>query len=347
LTFFPEFLINMSEYLSTTTAIIEQAQTLEKTLPIRNEACRSLFFFHENPTPKVCLFFHGFTAGPYQFQPIAQALFAAGYNVLVPLQPGHGIAGSWDSGNPPPLPTESEVYQEFALSWLEVAQNLGDEIIVGGLSSGGTLAAWLSVEHPQEVAKALIFAPYLGGNNELVDFAVEILPIYYEWPNKDNPGNNGYQGFRFPALRLFLGMGEYILEKIKDIQPSPMFIISSESDKAVDVKEINTLFASLVKQQPKSWYYRFDQVFEIPHTMMTEVEGNKYQNLLITIAQAYLESEITWDELLKVGYYMLQGRTFEKAAQELNLQERVSPEISVLLAIMDNREVIKRVGSRE
>ena len=138
----------MSDYSTTTAAIIEQAKSIEQ-IPIRNEACRSKIFLHPHPTAKVFLFFHGFTAGPYQFEPIGQKLFDAGYNVLVPLQPGHGIAGNWKVDNPPPLPTEREIYQEFALSWLKVAQNLGQQVIVGGLSTGGNLAATLALEHPQ------------------------------------------------------------------------------------------------------------------------------------------------------------------------------------------------------
>jgi alpha-beta hydrolase superfamily lysophospholipase len=120
----------MSDYFTITAAIIEQAENLENALPIKNEACRSKFFFHPHPTPKVCLFFHGFTAGPYQFEPLGKALFAAGYNVLIPLQPGHGIAGDWNGDNPPPLPTEREIYDNFALSWLKVAQNLGQQVTI-------------------------------------------------------------------------------------------------------------------------------------------------------------------------------------------------------------------------
>lgn len=104
----------MPDSSTTAAAIIQQAKSIEE-LPIKNYACRSKLFLHPHPTAKVFLFFHGFTAGPYQFEPIGQKLFYAGYNVLVSLQPGHGIAGNWNRDNPPPLPTEREIYQDFAL----------------------------------------------------------------------------------------------------------------------------------------------------------------------------------------------------------------------------------------
>ncbi|RUR84086.1 alpha/beta hydrolase [Chlorogloeopsis fritschii PCC 9212] len=333
----------MPDYSTITAEIIQQAQTIEDVLPIKNEACRSKFFFHPHPTPKVCLFFHGFTAGPYQFEPLGKTLFESGYNVLIPLQPGHGVAGNWNGDNPPPLPTEQEVYQEFASSWLQVARNLGEQIIIGGLSTGGNLAAWLALEYPQEIEKAILFAPYVSSNNPIVNFLVEILPFYYEWLNKDNPGNFGYHGFRIPALRLFLDMGQTVLERVEKEAAVPMFVISSESDPTIDHNELRALFLALRKNQHQSWYFNFEKVFEIPHTMMTKAEGNNYQDLLITIAKAYIESDITWDELLKIGYQILQGKNFDFAASQFNLTKQISPDVSVLLTVMEKKTIIEQI----
>ncbi|MGB7377880.1 MAG: alpha/beta fold hydrolase [Rivularia sp. (in: cyanobacteria)] len=330
----------MYDYSGTTAAIIEQAINLEQTLPVKNEACASKFFFQPNPTKKVCLFFHGFTAGPYQFEPLGKQLFEAGYNVLIPLQPGHGVAGKFDGDNPPPLPLEREVYQEYALSWLKIAQKLGNRVIVGGLSSGGTLAAWLGLEFNQEIERTLLFSPYLSGKNAIVDFAVEVLPIYYEWLNKDNPGNFGYNGFKVPALRIFLDMGQEILDRVKNNPSSPMFIVTSESDAVVDRDDLKSLFESVIEKQPKSWYFCFDKLFDIPHTMMTELEGNNYVGLLNTVAKAYLESDITWDQVLEIGNRILKGRTFETAVKDLSLIEQVSPDLSVMLSVMDKEVIV-------
>ncbi|GAA6621846.1 alpha/beta hydrolase [Scytonema sp. NUACC26] len=330
----------MSNYTTLINAIIQRTKAFEDDLPIKNNACRSKFFFHPHPTSKVCLFFHGFTAGPYQFEPIGKILFDAGYNVLVPLQPGHGVAGNWDSNNPPPLPTEAKVYQEFALYWLEVTRTLGEQVIVGGLSTGGNLAAWLFLERPQEINKAILFAPYISGTNSLVDFFVEVLPIYFEWLNKDNPGNFGYKGFRVPALRIFLDLGEETLARVKNQPIAPFFAIVAESDRTVERHELKKLFRTTLQHQPKSWYFSFDNFFHIPHTMMTKSEGNQYQDLLITIAKAYIESNITWFELMEIGHQILQGKTFETAVETLNLTQRVCSDLSVMLAVMNKKIII-------
>lgn len=291
----------MFDYSTRIAAIIKQAKIREDALPIRNEKCRSKFFFQPHPTSKVFLFFHGFTAGPYQFEPLGEALFQAGYNVLVPLQPGHGIAGNWDGDNPPPIPEDPQVYQQFILEWLQHAKPLGKQLILGGYSTGGTLAAWLAQEYPQHIEKTILFTPYLSGTNQLVDWLVEIIPFYYEWLNKDNPGNFGYDGFRIPAARIFLDMGHQILDQAKNTPSTPMLIVSSESDQATNLHEHRELFEAVLKYQPKSWYYCFDKELHIPHTMMTELEGNNYLHQLITLAKAYIESDLTWAEVEEKG----------------------------------------------
>ena len=291
----------MFDYSTTTAAIVKQAKIREDALPVRNEKCRSKFFFHPHPTSKVFIFFHGFTAGPYQFEPLGEALFQEGYNVLVPLQPGHGVAGEWNGENPPPLSEDPQVYQQFVLEWLQQAKPLGKQLIVGGYSTGGTLAAWLAQEYPQEIEKTLLFAPYLSGMNKLVDWLIEILPFYYEWLNKDNPGNFGYDGFPIPAARIFLDMGQQILDQAKNTPATPMLIVSSESDQATNLHEHRELFETVLNYQPKSWYYCFDKELDIPHTMMTKLEGNNHLHLLINLAKAYVESDLTWAEVEEKG----------------------------------------------
>lgn len=291
----------MFDYSTTTAEIILAAKTREDALPIRNDKCRSKFYFQSHPAPKVCLFFHGFTAGPYQFEPLGEALFQLGYNVLVPLQPGHGVAGDWNGDNPPPLPEDPQVYQQFVLDWLQQAQPLGEKLIVGGYSTGGALAAWLAQEHPQHIEKTLLFAPYLSSSLMVTNWLIEILPFYYEWLNKDNPGNFGYDGFRIPASRLFLDMGQEILDRAKHTPATPMLIVSSEDDQATNRHDHQELFESVVKFHPNSWYYCFDKKLDIPHTMMTELEGNQYLSRLINLATTYVDSDLIWAELQKQG----------------------------------------------
>lgn len=316
---------------SALTAIVQATQAHEDALPLINENCRSQFLLHPDSQQGVCLFFHGFTATPEQFEPIGKAFFAAGYNVLIPLLPGHGLSGDWDGDNPPPLPEEQQVYKEFGLHWLQQIQALGNKVVIGGLSGGSTLAAWLALEQPQWIERALLFAPYLSNSNKVVDLLVRIFNFYFEWKNEPGTVSFGYGGFVMPALRLFLDMGQDVIERAQEELAAPMFIISSESDRAVGNKDHKDLFEAVLKRQPKAWYHRFDRDLKIPHNMMTKAEGNEHQDLVIAIAKAYVESDLTWAEVEAIGDRMAQGKPFNAVISELHLKQRVSADMSTMM----------------
>ena len=79
---------------------------------------------------------------------------------------------------------------------------------------------------------------------------------------------------------------------------------------------------------------------DIPHNMMTFAEGNDYQNLLIAIAKAYVESNLTWAEVEEISYQMLQGKTFNTVVSQLDLSQRVSADLSTLMTIIDQEAII-------
>lgn len=316
--------------------IVNQTREREAALPLLSPAAGSQFLLQSDASDKVCLFFHGFTATPEQFMTIGKAFFAAGYHVLIPLLPGHGIAGNWDRDNPPPLPEDGEVYQDFGLYWLEIAQSLGKKVVIGGLSGGSTLAAWLALKCPDKIDRALLFAPYLAGSNTLVDLVVKIFDIYFAWRSEPGAVSFGYGGFLMPALRVFLDMGADILDEAKQASTAaPMLIVSSDRDRAVDDEEHKQLFESVVKYQPRCWYYCFDKVLNVPHNMMTEAEGNKYISLLLAIAKAYTQSDITWAEFEAIRDLMQRGYSYNLAIEQLHLEGRVSPDLSTMTIVID------------
>lgn len=324
-----------ADYEQATAAIAAKFQQQAIDLPILNAACRSRCFFHAQPTETVCLFLHGFTAAPYQFVPMAETFFQAGCNVLIPLMPGHGQAGDWGKGNPPPLPTEIQIYQDFTLDWFRQAQQLGDRVFVAGLSSGATLAAWLALEHPQDINRAVLFAAYLSSSNWAIDWVVQNLDFYFEWgQEKPSQQHFGYSGFAMPALEIFLDLGQAILERASTNPVPPLFLVSSEKDQAVSRADHRQLFERVLPHQPQSWYYCFDRELDIPHSMMTEEEGNPYANLLPILAKAFVESQITWVELQTLGSLVRNDQSFEWAVEKLKLGDRVSADLPAVITLM-------------
>ena len=327
-------------YSATTTLLSQSTKGKENRLPVRNELCRSQFLIQPQRATKVLLFFHGFTAAPYQFLPMGNVFRQAGYTVLAPLMPGHGQAGDWNATTPPPLPTDADVYKQFALYWLRQAHSIGDQVVVGGLSGGGTLAGWLAQERPQEIDRALLFAPYLSSSNKMLDLFINLANSYVKWPVPAGTPVIGYEGFQVTALRTLLRLGAEVLDRSAQQNSAPMFIVSTEADRAVSNTDHRTLFENTLKRQPKTWYHIFDRVLNIPHTMMTQFEGNDWVNLLNVMAKAYVQSDLTWAEVEEIAYRMTEGKTFPQVIAELNLQAKASPDMPAMITMVDKREIV-------
>ncbi len=328
----------MASYHEIVQVLRRDLQAREVSAGLMAESGGSQLWLHPQPTAQVCLFFHGFTASPHQFVPLAERLHRSGYNVLAPLMPGHGRAGQWSASNPPPLPDDSRTYLQFALQWLKVAQQLGQRVSVGGLSGGGALAAWLAFEQPQALHRVLLFAPYLSSSRRVIDLFVKLKDNYFTW---DKTGHLSYPGFEFKALRAMLAIGEHVLVKSRQGPCAPFLLFSSESDRAVNNLDHQTLFDRAVTYQPRCWYHRFDRVLDIPHTMMTLGEGNTYQDLLYAMAQAYLESDLTWAEIEEIAFRMAQqGKTFPVVLGELGWGNRAGKDLPAFITMVDKWEII-------
>jgi carboxylesterase len=86
---------------------------------------------------------HGFTGNPSSMRSVAEAFVAAGYSVEMPRLPGHGttladmMSTSWSDWSA----CVSAVYADLATRV--------SNVVVVGLSMGGTLTAYLAARHPE------------------------------------------------------------------------------------------------------------------------------------------------------------------------------------------------------
>jgi carboxylesterase len=102
--------------------------------------------------PDGVLVVHGFTGNPQSMRPLAQALASAGHTVALPLLPGHGT-------------TLDDMQETRWSDWSGAAESAYQElaarcrnVIVAGLSMGGTITCWLAAHHP-EIAGIVLVNP--------------------------------------------------------------------------------------------------------------------------------------------------------------------------------------------
>ncbi|HET8930884.1 MAG TPA: alpha/beta fold hydrolase [Acidimicrobiales bacterium] len=119
--------------------------------------------------PHGVLVLHGFTGNPQSMRPLAEAFARAGFQVELPLLPGHGttVSDMISTGWPDWSATADKAYVDLAARV--------DKVVIAGLSMGGALTGWLGGRHP-EVA-GLVFINALAteppGVRELVQSMID------------------------------------------------------------------------------------------------------------------------------------------------------------------------------
>ncbi|MBW4663232.1 MAG: alpha/beta hydrolase [Chroococcus sp. CMT-3BRIN-NPC107] len=114
--------------------------------------------YHGKPRKNAIVLVHGLTDSPYFMKAIAKRFHAMGFNVLLPLLPGHGLK----------IP-DTQIDTVTFTEWLEevnfavnCAKSLGEQVSIGGLSAGGNLATYKTITDKQSINGALfLFAAAL------------------------------------------------------------------------------------------------------------------------------------------------------------------------------------------
>ena len=109
----------------------------------------------------------------------------------------------------------AEEMAEFANQTADIAQGLGERVIVAGLSGGGVMAAYLSQER-EDVDIAAPIAPFLGIGfiprplNRPFTNLFLILPDFWQWwdpvHKENNPLSAPYSYARYPLHALLENM---------------------------------------------------------------------------------------------------------------------------------------------
>jgi len=116
---------------------------------------RTILLTHGQRVPRAVVLLHGFTDSPRQFAALADSFYVQGDNVYVPRLPHHAERGA-DARHLARVTAEE--LRASADSAVDIANGLGDSVVVIGLSAGGTIAAWVA-QNRQDVQRLVIIAP--------------------------------------------------------------------------------------------------------------------------------------------------------------------------------------------
>jgi carboxylesterase len=121
------------------------------------------------------LLLHGLTGTPVDMQYLRNALVADGYTVSAPLLPGRGTR---------PSDMFSLCWEDWMSAALDAYDDLArdhDEVIVGGLSAGGTMT--LDIALRRKPSALLLCGTALGMGNPLAYLAPYVYRVIKQWPS--------------------------------------------------------------------------------------------------------------------------------------------------------------------
>ncbi|HCB50326.1 MAG TPA: hypothetical protein DEP47_12595 [Chloroflexi bacterium] len=261
-------------------ARIENVQADETEIPNLSSECGSILMTHEEMVDNVIVFLHGFTSCPDQFETLGEEYFNQGYNVFIPRQPRHGLQ-EYDGA--PLKGLTAEELAAFGTEVTDIAQGLGDRVVVVGLSGGGAVATWLAEERA-DIDLAVPIAPFLGISfiprplTRPLTNLILLLPDFHEWwdptTGMSNPlsASYSYRGYYMHSLFENLRLGFSAEEDAKQVKPAVggILVITNANDDSVN-NEVVAEFEQLWLEHGEQFLqtYQFEEELGIPHDMIT------------------------------------------------------------------------------
>ncbi len=205
-------------------------------------------------TELALVYLHGFSASRQETAPLADQLAEElGANLFYTRLTGHGRSGE--------AMGESSVndWLKDAQEALEIARRIGEEVILIGTSTGGTLASYLALEAEQDdILSLILLSPNYGVDSSLMGLANyswfrRLFPIFM--PERsfevDNSKHQRYWTSSYPVTAVFTMLDLLNLVKQSDLTKLylPIQIFYSPNDYVVSSEKIEQTFAEFASDK--------------------------------------------------------------------------------------------------
>lgn len=205
--------------------------------------CSSQFMTHSQKMERAIVLLHGYRSCPLQFQQLGMMFYEKGYNVIIPRMPHHGLTDVVTTDQAQLTADELAAHVTEAV---DIAQGLGEQVTVVGLSAGGILTGWVA-QNRTDVKQAVLIAPVFGLHTipaQLLTPATNLflaLPNFFLWQDAElkatvpNPPQV-YPQNSTRAISQILRLG-FVVRTAADQSPpaaSAILVVTNANDDAVD-----------------------------------------------------------------------------------------------------------------
>ena len=256
----------------------EDLVTADKANTELNPDCGYRYLKQQSKVERVIVLRHGLTNCPRQFDELAERYHSMGYAVLVTRVPEHGMRDRM-------APNFSRLTAERTLADLnhsiDIAEGLGDEVDVMGLSAGANEVAYIATQR-DDIHQAIIIDPIFTPTSvptpltKLVAGALLTVPNQFMWwsdkhKNLDGP-TSAYYGWQTHPVGEYLRITEALFEKGRQPRSTHVVLITNENDAAVNNETADLLAQRWRDDEVDVTAYRFPKSDGLVHDLIDPLQ---------------------------------------------------------------------------
>ena len=270
-----------------------RTQAREAAMPL-HEGGRTIVLTHGYQTERVFVLLHGLTNAPRQFRELGGKLFATGANVVIPRLAHHGLADRMTDAHAAMTAQDLIDYAQYGV---DLAQGLGRNVTVVGLSVSGISAAWLA-QNRDDIDEVFLLAPFFAPAvipdplTPAFASALTRLPNRMMWWDprvRENLPGPPYNYPRFPtrALGEALRLGLNTAQSDRKLRVDKLGVILTEKDRAVNNARTHRLVEQWRTASPDTeiFLHEFPASENIPHDfidpLQPDARTDKVNDLLV------------------------------------------------------------------
>ena len=250
--------------------------------PDMNPVCRLQFMTHDQKVERAIILVHGYTNCPEQFRALGQRFYDLGFNVLIAPLPHHGLTDRMTEEH---SQLTAEELVSYADEVVDIAQGLGEKVIMMGISGGGVITAW-AAQTRSDVDMAVVISPAFGFKQIPTLLTAGVMNLYtflpdsFEWWDAElqdtAPPDYTYPRYSKHALVQTLRLGFAVQAKAKRAEPAAqkILVVTNANDDSVN----NVLTADVVKiwqaHAANLSGYEFEASINLSHDMIDPNQPN-------------------------------------------------------------------------
>jgi len=271
----------------------ETAVTAEENI-LMSPKSGSVLLTHGQPTDKVYVLIHGWTNSPFQWVDFGQMLYDQGYNVLIVRIPYHGLASQQVSELRQATP---EVMRDYADDVIDIADGLGGEVHVVGLSVGGAIASWIA-QNRTDVTRVMSISPMYGigrlpqfVNYLLLNFASR-APNFNLTDPAEPQREHVYRGQSSRGVANAMLFGESLFRQAEAEPPAvtDIIVVTNDNDTTVNNNLTDELTVLWRADGAAPVVYVFPQELGYPHNSIDRTSNPEADAVYATLLDLLGES---------------------------------------------------------